>query len=524
MRPALGLALCALALAVSGVASAATPGLSRERFGINAQNVFKLPEAEWDHQLAAIAATGVGEVRRDAFWSQVELLRPVHGVHSYDWDRPDAVAAALARNGLRWYPILDYATGWEGTLPGPSGWKSAPASPADFAAYAAAFARRYGSGGSFWSGHPSLPALPVQSYEIWNEPNLPEFWPDVTGAADRYASLLAATAPALRAADPSGRVVVGGLSSIGLVPFLDRIEATHPGLIAQMDVVAFHPYGTTFSNTGARVRVLRDWLDAHGAQALPIDVTETGWATPPLPESTRATRMAALVPGLARSSCGIAHVIVHTWLTPDVDATDPNDYFGIAHADATLKPTGVAFADAIAAVESGTDVAPGDPCAGRSIPVSQPPVPPVPPVPPPPSPPPPPPPPSSPPPADPPPADPPVLTSPVFAPPLPLLRAQAPAPAASPAAPRPVRNRVAAAAHRVGRTVVVEVGCSRACRPVVRVQRRGGKPIASSASGRFARRYRTRLRLPARGHGGVTIRVRAHMRGAPDVTVVRTLR
>jgi polysaccharide biosynthesis protein PslG len=358
--------LCALALLAAGAVPAhATVVKPPEFFGLNAQNVFKLPGGQWDRHLAAIARTGVAEVRRDAFWSQVEPKAPVGGVHSYSWSALDTIASALARNGLRWYPIVDYATDWAGSVDGSLRWKSAPRNPADYAAYAAAFARRYGTGGSFWSAHPSLPQLPVRSYEIWNEPNLAAFWPDVAGAGDRYADLLAATLPALRAADPAGKVVVGGLSPTNLTTFLDRVEARRPGLIAKTDAVAFHPYGTTWTDTGSRIRTLRSWLDAHGAAALPIEISETGWATPPLPEDTRATRMSVLVAGLATSSCAISRFIAFTWLTPDQDTSDSNDYFGIARRDTSLKPTGLAFANAVSAVEHGTEVAPADPCAGR---------------------------------------------------------------------------------------------------------------------------------------------------------------
>src|SRR6185312_245600 len=137
--------------------------------------------------------------------------------------------------------------------------------------------------------------------------------------------------------------------------------------LATVDAVAFHPYGTTFLNTGTRIEVLRAWLDQHGAAALPIEITETGWATPPLPEDVRAARMATLVVGLAGSSCDITRFIAQTWLTPDVDASDPNDFFGIANADATLKPTGVAFVNAVSAVEQGAAQATSDPCAGRVV-------------------------------------------------------------------------------------------------------------------------------------------------------------
>jgi len=477
-RPA---ALCALLLLLGGLSHApsarAAAVVDRDYYGLNAQQVFKLPEADWDAQLDAIARTGVGVVRRDAFWSSVEPTAPVGGVHRYTWTKLDAVIAALARHGLRWYPILDYATPWSGVID----WKSAPANPDDFAAYAAAFARRYGTGGSFWTLHPELSPLPVTSYEVWNEPNLDDFWPDAVGAGDRYADLFAVTAPALRAADPAGRVVVGGLSPTNLVTFLDAVEARRPGLIASADAVAFHPYGTTWTNTGARIAMLRDWLDAHGAARLPIEITETGWATPPLLEETRAARMATVVEGLPASSCDVTRFIAHTWLTPDVDASDPNDYFGIANADTSLKPTGVAFVDAIAAVAAGTAAIPSDPCAGRVAPAGDPA-------------------PTDPPPSDPAPTDPapsaPVPAGPAPSAPAPaapvspptaalsLGTASAPAPTSADA-PGPVRGSLAGArpSERRARSAARRGRCARARRGHARRTRRSAAPAARTRHG-----------------------------------------
>ncbi|HXE46242.1 MAG TPA: hypothetical protein VN635_13755 [Conexibacter sp.] len=512
-------ALLGLLLAILGAdagSATAVAAVGRDYFGVNAQQVFKLPQDEWDRQLGAIAQTGVGVVRRDAFWSNVEPTAPVAGVHRYTWTKPDAVIAALARHGLRWYPILDYSTTWAASITGSQGWKSAPRDPAAFAAYAAAFARRYGSSGTFWDAHPELPRLPVESYEVWNEPNLSEFWPDVTGGADRYGDLLAATAPALRAADPTGHVVVGGLSPIDLVPFLDELNTHRPGLLATVDAVAFHPYGTTFLNTGSRIEALRDWLDQHGAEALPIEITETGWATPPLPEDVRATRMATLVAGLPGSSCDVARFIAQTWLTPDVDASDPNDFFGIANADATLKPTGVAFVDAIAAVEHGTAQATSDPCAGRvatttsdgSTPTSPAP--------------------SDPAPSAPAPAPAGSVPDPASAPPASILSATAVLPASPPAtaaalgpSPPHVSVRVT---RRDRRTLVVAIACDARCTAGVRVQRPRGAQVLAQTSRRLARGQRVVVRLPARFRGRVRIAVRVRVHGAGLVRVVRTLR
>jgi hypothetical protein len=73
----------------------------------------------------------------------------------------DAVVELTAAARLRLYPMLG--------LPASHG---AAADAAAMASFVSSFAQRYGAGGSFWAQHPDLPCLPVQSYEIGNEPDI----------------------------------------------------------------------------------------------------------------------------------------------------------------------------------------------------------------------------------------------------------------------------------------------------------------------------------------------------------------
>src|SRR5260370_31086653 len=142
------------------------------------------PRAEIDAQLAALARTGATTVRSDALWETAEPTPPSDGVqlfppavgliHHYDWRRDDQIAGMLAAHGLRWLPIIDYTATWDESVPGDD--HSPPKSASEFYSYAAAVAARYGPGGSFWSENSNLPARPVDTYEIWNEPDSHYFW------------------------------------------------------------------------------------------------------------------------------------------------------------------------------------------------------------------------------------------------------------------------------------------------------------------------------------------------------------
>src|SRR5215208_8140813 len=169
--PLLSTMLFALALAAATPAQA----VPEDFFGVNGQMLPLLSTQQQERHLAAMAAGGLQFVRHDASWVHVEPEPPdpVTGTHAYRWDELDRQVALYAGNGLRWLPTIDYSTAWSGRIRGD--YFSPPADPRQYAAFAAAVARRYGRGGDFWRGRPDLRQLPVTKYEVWNEENTEYF-------------------------------------------------------------------------------------------------------------------------------------------------------------------------------------------------------------------------------------------------------------------------------------------------------------------------------------------------------------
>jgi hypothetical protein len=313
---------------------------------------------EWEPWLDLAQAQGIKIARSDAFWSDSEPAAPVNGVHNWRWSRPnlsngqvdgrsdDAKIRALASNGIRWYPILDYGTPWASANPSdPNAWKQPPVNPANYAAYAQAFAARYGRNGSFWTENPTLPYLPVLEYEIWNEPNLENFWPDQSTAPAKYADLFVQAANAIKTAQPDAKVVIGGLSGSptalpGLSAWLQSAQTQQPTLFDKSDAVGFHPYGNPVSVTYDRINTLRSILQARGYPSEYIDITETGWAVPPVSSTDRGTWLFDLAANLPESNCLVTKFFVYTWLSNEVNQTNDQDWFGITNR--TLNTSGAA--------------------------------------------------------------------------------------------------------------------------------------------------------------------------------------
>ena len=263
------------------------------------------------------------------------------------------MVATMAQEDVRWYPILDSTPSWAATLPDSVGSGIAPADVTDFLDYVTAFARRYGTGGTFWLSHPSLPQLPVHDYEIWNEENSSDFWLPQSDAPERYADLYAETRSALQEVDPTARVIVGGLGRAepprqsDPIWFLQQMLARRPDLRGQIDAVGFHPYEPTLAEVYNQIREFRQGLDRVAGPAVPIDINEIGWPTTEVSEAQRAADLQALALELPGSGCNIAHLLPYTWLTAEHDGTDSEQWFGIWNLDGSPKPSGQAHLDAV---------------------------------------------------------------------------------------------------------------------------------------------------------------------------------
>jgi hypothetical protein len=348
-KPVVGL-LVALAIGL-GAVSAKAASLDGY-YGVNVQQVFSGSPASWQPQLAAMQNGGLQLARIDARWENVEPDPPSGGTHHYNWALYDSIVGALAQHYIRWYPIVDYSTDWSGVIAGDDASAVAPQHVDDFGSYAFALAGRYGPGGSFWSAHPSLPAMPVTEYEIWNEENSTTFLHPQDFAPEAYADLYMSARAAIKSADPQARVIVGGLA-LGIpgvtdeVQFLQRMAAHRPDLKGSVDGVGLHPYQRSLSDTYMRLAHFRRALDQVAGASVPIEITELGWATTSVSEGQRAADLSALAKQLPRSDCNVDRLLPYTWLTEETNPSDPEDWFGIWNHDGSGKPSGIAYLDAV---------------------------------------------------------------------------------------------------------------------------------------------------------------------------------
>ena len=225
-------------------------------------------------RLDRLAAAGIGWVRFTLAWDAIE---PARG--QFDWTTPDAIFAALARRpGLQPLIVLDRSPEWA-RGPADAGNPAAPPHErADFGAFAAAVAGRYGA--------------QVRYYQVWHEPNIAPHWGARPADPADYAGLLREAAIQLRAADADARIVLAALAptteagptNLSELTYLDRLYSL--GARAWFDIVAVQPYGFTAAPAApadpaalnfGRAALVRDVMRRHGDAAAPLWATAFGW-------------------------------------------------------------------------------------------------------------------------------------------------------------------------------------------------------------------------------------------------------
>ncbi len=155
-----------------------------------------------------------------------------------------------------------------GTASGsPAGrWRSRGTTP-PYAAFCQPSSRRYGPGGTFWQPH--APAEPITGWQIWNEPNVPVFWPaaSLRGALRRAAQGRPHGDQARRPArqDRAGRA--GQLLLGGAAPDLSRARGPHA--VRHRRPAPLHRDARRASSRSSRYgrEVMRQYGDAAQADA-----------------------------------------------------------------------------------------------------------------------------------------------------------------------------------------------------------------------------------------------------------------
>ncbi len=282
--PALLLAFAALFAAVAPVGAAGWPSWGKREvaapaFGV-AAHFFWHDLGQTSVEIAHLQTAGFRTVRFDVGWRWVEPERK----GQYDpavLAKLDAILAQLAAAGIA--PIITVIETPVWARPAASGIFTPPTNPQDYADVIGMLAARYAS-------------THVLTWEIWNEPNLIEFWATGPNPA-QYTALLRHAYAAIKAVAPNATVLAGSIA-FNDRPFLEGMYAA--GAAGSFDGLAIHPYTAgrapsddrdLWFSLRAQLTEMQALLAAHGDGLKGLYLTEFGWSLDDVDEATRAAYM-----------------------------------------------------------------------------------------------------------------------------------------------------------------------------------------------------------------------------------------
>jgi len=251
----------ALTIPTTFVQSAPFQSPQDSLFGTNSHIASRYPDpSSMNVPGEALSQLGVGWVREDF---QMHRLEPQRG--EYDWLFHDNAVDELVSRGIQIIGVLNGPTpSWANG--GQSDNSFYPPDPTAFAEFASNVVARYKDRVHYW--------------EVWNEPDNSTYWAP-TPSPESYTKLLIQTSAAIKAADPSAKVLSAGV----VTPdpgsgFLETI-AKNGGWNA-LDIISIHPYTRPKGPEEGNIATvgydkIKSLVSRLGFK--PIWVTEFGWST-----------------------------------------------------------------------------------------------------------------------------------------------------------------------------------------------------------------------------------------------------
>ncbi len=290
---------------------------------------------------------GVTLIRTHDFYGPLDMavmypnrLQDPAEQRSYDFRTSDAMWRAIVQGGFE--PYLRLGDSWNNARP--------PANAQELANWARAaveVVRHYRQGK--WNGFTTA----FRYVEIWNEPDLAQFWPRPHTPRE-YFQLYVETARALKQAFPDLRIGGPGLTQAGVMTpqgkkwlhdFLLYVKQNN----AALDFLSWHMYSNNPADWANAAQFYRGELDALGLSATALHVTE--WNTDIRPVGDKSAEALAL-----RTGGKGAAILTAAWIAlqenqveaaafyrgPDPDLNAP-EFYGLFYADGRPKRAALAF-------------------------------------------------------------------------------------------------------------------------------------------------------------------------------------
>ena len=241
---------------------------------------------------------GITWFRTDFDWDGMERSKG-----GWDFSHIDSMMALAKESGVNILPILVYITDW--------------ATPAykhldEWGNYVGTVVRRYRKDIRYW--------------EVYNEPNLAQFWKEETPKGADYARLLERSWSEIKKVDSDLKVLYAGVAGVPLEFIEDSFKA---GAAKHFDIMNVHPYnwggGGRPEKIMEEISALKKLMEKYGVADRPIWITEVGW-----PTMTKAVFKKTLTPALERVGIAPAKTALAVVSDPAAGYTGVEDFESVS--------------------------------------------------------------------------------------------------------------------------------------------------------------------------------------------------
>jgi len=288
---------------------------------------------ELEKSVALMQEAGIGWVRMDFLWSDLE---PRCG--EFDFIRHEDLVNRLEKASIKILATLTYSPAWHRDA-----WNNAP-DPAVFSRWAQAMTRHFKNR--------------IRHWEIWNEPDNPQFWQPQDGNR-AYVELLTQACAAIKQEDSSAIVHLGGLGQ-GLPASLKAIYA-HGGR-EFFDTVDIHPFihplmpdalGGLLYFYESAYQVMQQngdsekplWFSAIGAPGLQEPRQTPDWWLGKNPTELQQAEWVRRLYTDALRWPGVSKIFWSFFRDTPGQLGNGTDYCGLARSDFSKKPAFEAYRD-----------------------------------------------------------------------------------------------------------------------------------------------------------------------------------
>lgn len=255
-------------------------------------------------EMEMLARGGFGFVRMDLHWASTEKQKGV-----YDFSAYDRLINDLTKHNIRCLFILDYNHPLYDNNLSPH----TPEGRAAFARWAAAAVTHFAGKGILW--------------EMWNEPNLAQFWKPKPNVDD-YAKLAIEVGKAIREVAPNETYIGPAMSTIDL-PYLE--SCFKAGVLAYFSAVSVHPYRQSPPETVVNeYRKLRLLIDRYAPQDKQIPILSGEWGYADVANKLGQENQGKYLARqwLVNLSCDVPLSIWYDWHDDGTNPTDNEHHFG----------------------------------------------------------------------------------------------------------------------------------------------------------------------------------------------------